>query len=329
MICIYSDSGRIAVDCCEMRGMGIQLSKLEGDVVRGPKGKQQMAKNAILNFMTRPGDAINKDAQQADASALPPKEESNPPIPEETCKQQGSKNALLNFITRSSGGVKNTSQVKASALPPDSPPLNFEGSSPEPDEEALPPQPPELDPAESSSGRRQSIYELPSMSQMDTSVFNHLPDDLKAEILGEYKRKGVVVDGIRPGPSDPSAGPSTSAEGDQAKASASVNDPAPQGRSYDAIRSVTDIDPDYWAALPDEIKAEIEGDIRRRQAAADPPPASKNWNAIFKGRKSPVKAATATGKRKGKAEASKKVPAAFKAANEAQKMKVNFQNDIF
>ena len=162
--------------------------------------------------------------------------------------------------------MKNTSQVKASALPPDSPPLNFEGSSPEPDEEALPPQPPELDPAESSSGRRQSIYELPSMSQMDTSVFNHLPDDLKAEILGEYKRKGVVVDGIRPGPSDPSAGSSTSAEGDQAKASASVNDPAPQGRSYDAIRSVTDIDPDYWAALPDEIKAEIEGDIRRRLA---------------------------------------------------------------
>lgn len=196
----------------------------------------------------------------------------------------------------------------------------------------------------------------PSLSQIDPSVLNQLPDELKNDIFHEYQRKGVAVDGVRPivepkkdlGENEPEAGPSNSTvskdlaivdkspkndagsyEGineisdidssywlalpDEIKAEIEkdiqnrksepvsligkskrtepLTDKSPKDGpvTYQGINQVSDIDSSYWSALPDEIKAEIEKDINQRKS--EPLSPTKSWNAIFRGRRSPVKAA--------------------------------------
>ena len=57
--------------------------------------------------------------------------------------------------------------------------------------------------------------------------------------------------------------------------------------SYEAIRSLEDVDPDCWEALPEEIRAELKRDLERQQQQQhqqqQQTSPSKDWNAIFRG----------------------------------------------
>lgn len=150
-----------------------------------------------------------------------------------------------------------------------------------------------------------SIFELPSVSQIDSTVFNELPDYLKNDIIKDYQRKGITIDGISSTQTqelivEPSsenvAGPSHQSHPIDVGTSRSEN-PV----SYDGIDQITDIDASYWSALPDDIKAEIERDIQQRKAETTSP--VKGWKNIFKPQqRSPAKTTSKPVKRKTKAQ---------------------------
>ncbi len=148
-----------------------------------------------------------------------------------------------------------------------------------------------------------TLCELPSASQIDSTVFNELPDDLKNDIIQEYQRKGIPISGFGAVPHnrEMAAGESSITN----KAGPSLASPHSSGTSktdtpvsYEGIDQITDIDASYWSALPDDIKAEIERDIQQRKAESTSP--KKEWKSIFKGKRSPVRTASKLGNRKTK-----------------------------
>lgn len=145
-------------------------------------------------------------------------------------------------------------------------------------------------------------FELPSASQIDTDVFNQLPDELKNDIIQEYQRKGLKLNGLFDAQIVVDTEPvNNHLPGPSHAAPTNVTSPKRSIKpvSYDGIEGVTDIDASYWSALPDDIKSEIERDIQIRKAESTSP--TKIWKDIFKGKQSPVKANAKLGKRKGKA----------------------------
>ena len=122
-----------SVDCCEMRGLGIQLSKL---IVDNVKGKQLSSNN----------------------------------------------NTLLNFVSRHA---------------PEKPAAIHQLKQPEVEAVEIPESvaPPTESPEEESVTNR-SYFELPSATQIDSNVFDELPDDVKNDIRKEYQRKGISIRGI-------------------------------------------------------------------------------------------------------------------------------------
>lgn len=171
---------------------------------------------------------------------------------------------------------------------------------------------------ESETAADRSLFELPSASQIDSSVLDQLPDDLKSDIFKAYQRKGVHLstktkDGsleqvtgttkttiladpplTTAGPSFsavtpevpsayPTAGPSstittTASSSTAAEAGPSSRQDNPM--SYGNINQISDIDASFWSALPDDIKAEIERDIVQRKTTAPSP--TKNWTDVFR-----------------------------------------------
>lgn len=202
------------VDFRELRGMGIQMSKLVVDNVKG----KQTGHRTLLNFVarSRPAESVDKVPEEPPAALPAPAE------------------------------------MEERSMSPANPPL----------------------------------FELPSASQIDPAVFDQLPDDVKKDIMQDYKRKGINLPQTTARTTmEPVAGPSSRPD-----------DPV----SYERINEVSDIDSSYWSALPDDIKAEIEKDIKQRKAEATSP--SKKWNEIFRPRPSPTKAPSNKGiKRKAKA----------------------------
>ncbi len=207
-------------------------------------------------------------------------------------KQLQGQKTLLNFVARSKAPVE---------VPP-APPKELEGvNSDVLEEERIPLEDKIESEEETEALADRSLFELPSASQIDSSVFDQLPDDLKTDILKEYKRKGISVPGSTSSEisDEPVAGPSRFAATEPA-ASAQPDPPV----SYDGINQISDIDSSYWSALPDEIKQEIERDIQRRKAEAATSP-TKNWSDIFRAKQqqSPSKVVrnnktAAVGKRK-------------------------------
>lgn len=156
---------------------------------------------------------------------------------------------------------------------------------------------------EEEESSKTSIFELPSVSQIDSTVFNQLPDDLKRDIIKEYKRKGIALNGIEcTNLDDPEpvaellrnnvAGPSNVRPSSNVERKSRSDNPV----SYDGIEQVTDIDASYWSALPDDIKAEIESDFQQRKKEATSP--VKGWKNIFKAQQSPTKPISKPTKRK-------------------------------
>lgn len=229
-------------DFRELRGMGVQMSKL---VVDNVKGKQLQGQKTLLNFVARSKAPVE----------LPPAQ------------------------------PKELERVNSDVLEEEKIPLEDEIEGEEQTETVV----------------DRSLFELPSASQIDSSVFDQLPDDLKTDILKEYKRKGISIpEGTSSEISDePVAGPSRVVAIEPA-APAQPDQPV----SYDGINQISDIDSSYWSALPDEIKQEIERDIQRRKAEAVTSP-TKNWGDIFRAKQqqSPTKVVrsnktAAVGKRK-------------------------------
>ena len=156
-----------------------------------------------------------------------------------------------------------------------------------------------------------SLFELPSASQIDSAVFNELPDDLKNDIIQEYQRKGITLGRV----DSCAIHSSTSAGTSKTERTANViptSDSAGTSRSnnpvsYDGIEEVTDIDTSYWSALPEDIKTEIERDIQQRKAEATSP--NKAWKNIFKPQRSPFKTTVKLGSGKTKTELKRKTKA--------------------
>ncbi|XP_045030014.1 LOW QUALITY PROTEIN: DNA repair protein REV1-like [Daphnia magna] len=318
---------QLKVDCCELRGMGIQFSKLVADNVS--KGKQPK-QNSLLSFVAR-----SKIFPSENLVTTVPPEDIVKTVPSE------------NFIT----------------------PCIATPNAEEPDNEKV-----ESD-GKQGDGKRandNARFELPSFSQIDPTVLDQLPNDLKADIIQEYQRQGIALSGVNSltkNYSEPVAGPSKAEAGNGSSLADSQIDPlvfdqlrddlkndiiqeyqrkgitlsvaksstenfpkpiagtsktetalgssvtkesvnssgtslSEKPVSYDGIEEITDIDASYWSALPDDIRVEIERDIQQRKSETTSP--MKGWKSIFKPQRSPVKAAGKILNGKTKAETKRK-----------------------
>ncbi|XP_046443006.1 DNA repair protein REV1-like isoform X2 [Daphnia pulex] len=236
---------QLKVDCCELRGMGIQFSKLVEDNVF--KGKQPI-QNSLLNFVARSRIVPPEEVVTTVADVTEPEREILEPASSKTVDKE------------------KKDDTRETQHPP-------------------------------------SLFELPSASQIDSAVFNELPDDLKNDIIQEYHRKGIALSEVNSFAMKPTT--SSSVNGSSVPTSNSAGTSRSENPvSYDGIEEVADIDASYWSALPDDIKTEIERDIQQRKAEATSP--VKGWKSIFKPQRSPAKATSKLGSGKTKAEVKRK-----------------------
>lgn len=122
-------------------------------------------------------------------------------------------------------------------------------------------------------------------SQVDPDVFNALPDDMKAEVLASYGRRPqshlYAQSPIRPRPAAPKKPPSPSKRGgirglfgktqrqDDARAGVVQTSFASAAFNNDISmeEEIEEIDPEFLAELPEDVRKEVIADHRRRQLA--------------------------------------------------------------
>lgn len=309
----------LPVDSCELRGMGIQFSKLLADNVS--KGKQPK-QNSLFTFMSRSKtvtteNPVTPTPPEETAKTVPPgtavsnAEESESEKTASNRKQSDEKRTNDHALFK----LPSLSQIDPTVL--DQLPGDLRADIiQEYQRQGITPSgvnsitKTHLEPvAGTSKATAENSSSLPD-SQIDPSVFDQLPDDLKNDIIQEYKRKGItlsVAKSTAKNNAEPVAGASK-AEGEFASSATkiSVNTTLKSENrvSYDGIEEVTDIDASYWSALPDDIRIEIEKDIQQRKSEATSP--IKSWKNIFKAQRSPIKTAGKIVSAKGKVEAKRK-----------------------
>lgn len=157
--------------------------------------------------------------------------------------------------------------------------------------------------------------DLPSASQIDSSVLNQLPDDIRRDILCHYEKQGISFKDL-PGknvekecPEDnrgaePSAaygknysedqpGPSNSnvvSKENQATEEVNMETNSVPSAGYEGIKRISDIDASFWSALPEDIKAELALELEHPRDIQEPiSPDNKCWKNLLKPTKSPLK----------------------------------------
>lgn len=154
-----------------------------------------------------------------------------------------------------------------------------------------------LEPASESSNEMVSnnyLFDLPTASQLDSSVLNQLPDDIRRDIMQHYEKHGLSVKEAHPAKEssdeeqrteEDQPGPSNlNTVEDRSEASET---PAALSADYGGIKQISDIDASFWAALPDDIKAELAKELE--QPKQEPTSPSKCWKSLFKPARSPSK----------------------------------------
>ena len=146
------------------------------------------------------------------------------------------------------------------------------------------------------------------MSDIDSSYWLALPDEIKAEIQNEIHQKQSSSEiHAQPGPSNQKC-PTIDDKTTNKK---------PTKISYEGIHQVTDIDSSYWDALPDDIKAEIQVDIQHtkdKDKAKHPETSniqnspSKMWSTIFKDKDKNKEKNMLKGKKTKRIESTKRSP---------------------
>ncbi|KAI9564501.1 hypothetical protein GHT06_008240 [Daphnia sinensis] len=312
---------QLKVDCRELRGMGIQFSKLVADNVS--KGKQPK-QNSLLSFVARskivpsenpitvPPEDVAKTVPSenvAASNAEEPDDEKTEPDKNQDDGKRANENARFELPSFSQIDPTVLDQLpddlKADIIQEyqkqgitlsgmNSPTKNY----PEP----------VAGPSKAEAENGPSFVD----SQIDPSVFDQLPDDLKNDIIQEYQRKGITLSVAKSptknltkpaaGTSKTETAPGSSTTKESVISSGTALSEKPV--SYDGIEEITDIDASYWSALPDDIRIEIERDIQQRKSETTSP--IKGWKSIFKPQRSPVKPAGKTINGKAKAEIKRK-----------------------
>ncbi|CRJ84837.1 hypothetical protein BN1708_009154 [Verticillium longisporum] len=127
-----------------------------------------------------------------------------------------------------------------------------------------------------------AVFDAPPPSQVDPEVFNALPDDMKAEVLASYGRRPTPV----PMPQSPrrdriiqakkATTPTRRGRGGARKTRERLHDAANRmqtnfmPRQADAAAAQEDLqelDPDFLAELPEELRREVVEDHRRKRLA--------------------------------------------------------------
>jgi len=228
----------LKVDCCEMRGIGIQLSKLIVDNVKGKSlAGSNSNNNTLLNFVSRAnGEKLAEDIPQLPFA----------PIAESSSSSSSTKEEILNCLELPCATATATATTTATATATDDITTEDIGQL-------------SIAPIGESQKKEEwlNCLELPSATQIDSSVFDELPDELKNDIRNEYQRQGVSISGITV--------LNTAADVVDVVSETPKNVPV----SYDGIHQVSDIDSSYWLALPDEIKAEIQNEIHQKQSSSE------------------------------------------------------------
>ncbi|KAM0276667.1 hypothetical protein ACHAQH_006529 [Verticillium albo-atrum] len=133
--------------------------------------------------------------------------------------------------------------------------------------------------------RRESpaVFDAPPPSQVDPEVFNALPDDMKAEVLASYGRKPIPV----PPPQSPrrdriiqakkSTTPTKRGRGGARKTRERLHDAAANRMQTNFVArradfsaapdELQDLDPEFLAELPEELRREVVEDHRRKRLA--------------------------------------------------------------
>ena len=122
-------------------------------------------------------------------------------------KQLSNNNTLLNFVSRHTGEkppILHQEQPESENVQcTDTEPVQIPESENVPipksetvsvGESVVPPK----ESTEEESANNRSYFELPSATQIDSSVFDQLPDDVKNDIRQEYQRKGISIRGVTP-----------------------------------------------------------------------------------------------------------------------------------
>ncbi|EEY18510.1 DNA polymerase IV [Verticillium alfalfae VaMs.102] len=128
-----------------------------------------------------------------------------------------------------------------------------------------------------------AVFDAPPPSQVDPEVFHALPDDMKAEVLASYGRRPTPV----PIPQSPrrdriiqakkATTPTRRGRGGARKTRERLHDAAanrmqtnfmpPQADAAAAQEDLQELDPDFLAELPEELRREVVEDHRRKRLA--------------------------------------------------------------
>lgn len=156
------------------------------------------------------------------------------------------------------------------------------------------------------------MIDLPSVSQLDSSVLNQLPDDIRRDIVQHYEKRGVCLEELHaskkesvnegkerapsvheekcleilPGPSNFNA---SNLDNQNAKTYLDVPTSSSTSACYEGIKRICDIDASFWSAMPDDIKAELAQELEQTKPDQEPASPSKCWKNLLKPAKSPLK----------------------------------------
>eukprot|EP00057_Strongylocentrotus_purpuratus_P008637 XP_011663111.1 PREDICTED: DNA repair protein REV1-like [Strongylocentrotus purpuratus] len=259
----------LQVPAVDMRGVGIQLSKLSSSAQAGT-----LPSKSITAFMTKPKpadiapDPVESTHRDTDQSTS---------LSSASTAPSGSKpkvRTMLNFVSKRRADAETSADAEVSAVD-----VIKDSTSKTPRKKRksiLPPLPFIPGPKDLQSSRLSGHLALPSPSQIDMSVLQELPKDLQDQILESYR-------GQKPRTSKDTSEPSTSSgitdssRWDQGVVGSVpprileelMQDDPNQGTSslgvVEALPSFSQIDPSCLEALPAELQEELRSAYRGKQ----------------------------------------------------------------
>ncbi|XP_041480298.1 DNA repair protein REV1-like isoform X3 [Lytechinus variegatus] len=264
----------LQVPAVDMRGVGIQLSKLSSSTQAG-----SLPSKSIAAFMTKPkpaDTAPDPDPQRVTDQSISPSEAASAAA----STPSGSKSkvrTMLNFVSKRPADAEAVAEKADAAESPSKTPRKKRKS-------VLPPLPFMPGPAGPKSSHLSNNLALPSPSQIDMSVLQELPKDIQEQILESYKGQKPSHSARDASEPSTSSGITDSSRWDQGVIGSVpphileelIQDDPNQGMSslgvVEALPSFSQIDPSCLEALPADLQEELRSAYRGKQATGQPEP---------------------------------------------------------
>lgn len=180
------------IEPCELRGIGIQLSKFEVD-------ESNKNTNTLLNLFKKVAEKKRKSNEgKTDAEIMEMEVQAEKKVKLEETKVVP-KNPLQKWMRTSNEAVespKNTSSVKKPTVPVSKSPVKKRGRPPK-NSTSFTRKPSNSDISTMFSSMK-TTKKLPQASKIDMDVLMELPEDIRAEILNQYKEHEKTLEHVSP-----------------------------------------------------------------------------------------------------------------------------------